>query len=746
MLAGKGLKVTQQGTQAYVRTNSQTLEPEVVNIPYIPDNASQELIIAIQGFIDHEVAHVLFTIWEAIAESYKRGSDIAQLTNIIEDPFIEREIGKKYPGSPSNIKSLHRFFIERITKPALEQLEDEMDIWGVLIVPIIRALSGQKVFDDFLRDEGHYERQVVKDWFARVPKDVLDRIPNVKTTWDSLEIAQAIWDAMQDPQQQSQSEGEGEKPHEKDSENADGDENSQGQKQDSKQASDEDDQDEAEAGSESPSDDDEQSDDEEDPGDEDSDQEESDGDDEDADPEEDDADSPDPSDEDDQDDEGERDDDADETGDGQSDSSEDDTDADDDDEEGGSGEDEGDDSEGEEDESDTDGDEGDGETDDEDTEESEEEEPENDAADIGDGDADQSDEPAKEVHGSDDRKEIKQEVGGTMTDTCDARSWVDASLEYAEFDGAIATAIQDQAIEDSQDAEYLPYTTDGDVAEKKPVSEHYMDKWLVDLEDETRQMVGAMQKDVERMMAARSRSVHVPGFRSGRLHSAGLHRLATGDERIFRRKEVHTTKDTAVTLLIDNSGSMGGAKMNTAMTAGFALSQTLERVSILNEVIGFTTAYTRNQDINPSTVRAEENRMGRRFNRVDPLYHPIYKEFGERLTPPVKKRFADGRGNQAFLCANVDGESVLFAAWRLLARKEERKVMIVLSDGAPCGSGSRPHLKKTVEDCQRMGIEMIGIGIQSNEVRHFYPRNFTINRPDELPEAVMKELKRILLG
>ncbi len=62
---------------------------------------------------------------------------------------------------------------------------------------------------------------------------------------------------------------------------------------------------------------------------------------------------------------------------------------------------------------------------------------------------------------------------------------------------------------------------------------HYQDAWLTNLDERTRQSVGVMQKDIQRMMAARSQSVKVPGFRTGRLHTAGLHRLAAGDDRVF---------------------------------------------------------------------------------------------------------------------------------------------------------------------------------------------------------------------
>ncbi len=96
LLAGMGLQVTQRGTKAFVGTNKRTHKPEVVNIPYLPDNASKELILAIQGFIDHEVAHILetdFSVHAAIDEVAKDYPHLRAIWNTLEDTFIERQDG-----------------------------------------------------------------------------------------------------------------------------------------------------------------------------------------------------------------------------------------------------------------------------------------------------------------------------------------------------------------------------------------------------------------------------------------------------------------------------------------------------------------------------------------------------------------------------------------------------------------------------------------------------------------------------
>jgi cobalamin biosynthesis protein CobT len=318
-----------------------------------------------------------------------------------------------------------------------------------------------------------------------------------------------------------------------------------------------------------------------------------------------------------------------------------------------------------------------------------------------------------------------------------------------DYDDAIAAKIGEEARDMTGTAPYRIYTKDFDTIEPFPVEmAAYQDDWLTRLDDRTRQSVGVMQKEIQRMMAARSQCVNVPGFRSGRLHTAGLHRLAAGDDRVFRRLHVNESKDVAVELLIDNSGSMQGIKMETAMEAGYALSTTLERVGIQHEVIGFTTKW------HPWAPEIQEARQaavdsGIPYTRYEPIYMPVYKGFDERLTSEVKRRFA-AAPHQDFMGSNVDGESLEMAAYRLLRRKETRKVLLVLSDGKPIADGDvkalRRHLKDTVKAVEARGIETVGIGILTDAPRHYFPKFALLNNAAELPKCVMGELKRILLS
>ena len=817
MLAGKkGLRVTQEGANAFVQTDARTLEPIRVNIPNIPDNASEDFILAIQGFIDHEVGHVLDTDWTVVRESNLKGPTWNSWRNIFEDPRVEKCQQKRFPGATHNLNRLHTFFLEKITKPALAMCKTPADEFGVLGVPMVRAWAGQKVFQDFMND--YWDHPLVKAVMDRMPQEALDRVPHMKSTQDAWELAQILHaiiyppapPAPPPPQEQDekndQQQGQGDSD-EKSDEKQDGkgsnqnkpeddeDQGSGGDKSDEKDEGDdaEDGDDRRDEGKDGDAGDEPESGDEGDadadaadePGAEggvDEDEAEADGAEGDSEDQGDGA-------ADEQSDEKGRsgsqgeDDDSDEPAEGKSGSQGDDR-----EDEAGEESDEGssgDDADGGE--SGADGDDGDdqddagegeqsdsgdqagsdGSDDDEGDQAGEDagDDEEGDVGDDRDGDLEQgSGSDGEGEENEDDRQgqgEEDEEEGGDRHMDATSSPFAHEHIEPSEFDNAIANRITDEASRNARGADYIVYSKDYDRIEPLELPKEVPDAWTEFVEDKTRMMVGPMQKEIERMMAARSLVQRVPGYRSGRLHAANLHRLMVNDDRIYRRNHVNNSKDTVVYLKIDNSGSMQGTKMTTAMLAGYALSQTLERVGIKHQVSGFTTIGLRmgnhrghfNKRGWPladwAEVQKEQSRLGREFSRVEGIYMPIYKGFDERVTPEVRKRFAVAAQNQVPMGANVDGESVEFALREILKRKEARKVILVLSDGMPAtGPGNArevySHLHKVVDDAKKANVEMIGIGIQSDAVRTFYPKNMVLNNVEELPSIVMGELKRIL--
>jgi cobalamin biosynthesis protein CobT len=118
------------------------------------------------------------------------------------------------------------------------------------------------------------------------------------------------------------------------------------------------------------------------------------------------------------------------------------------------------------------------------------------------------------------------------------------------------------------------------------------------------------------------------------------------------------------------------------------------------------------------------------------------------MSTGVKQRFA-WLPNSGGMANNVDGECVEIAGMRVLRRKEKGKILIVLSDGNPACytsdyDGLNMHLKKTVENMTRAGVNMIGIGIESSAVTDFYPKSMVINNVNDLPPLIMRELRLLL--
>ncbi|MEA3072739.1 MAG: cobaltochelatase CobT, partial [Alphaproteobacteria bacterium] len=221
-------------------------------------------------------------------------------------------------------------------------------------------------------------------------------------------------------------------------------------------------------------------------------------------------------------------------------------------------------------------------------------------------------------------------------------------------------------------------------------------------------------------------------------------------------------QDTAVTLLVDCSGSMRYSKLQLAAHAAYALSQTLERVGIAHEILGFTTNETKVDNHRMmEDIGKEQDALGRPFSRFSPITMYVFKAFDERLNVVTRRRLigaagsSEGRGSpdyfphQVATRANVDGESVMLAALRLLKRREQRKVMIVLSDGEPAAYGIEhhlaEHLQKTVQVIEKMGVEAVGIEIRDESVKAFYKKAVVIEDIDTLPAAVMGEIKRFLI-
>ena len=213
-------------------------------------------------------------------------------------------------------------------------------------------------------------------------------------------------------------------------------------------------------------------------------------------------------------------------------------------------------------------------------------------------------------------------------------------------------------------------------------------------------------------------------------------------KKIYKNFEEKKIKDTIVTLLIDNSGSMRGKPIQTAAICSKIISKILEKCSVKVEVLGFTTKEWKGGKSRENWIA---NDMPQKPGRLNDLMHIIYKTPEDTLKK-IDHNFAlmlkDG-----LLKENIDGESLLWALTRIWKRNEERKILMVISDGAPVDDSTistnssnylEKHLKKIIKFIEnKTNVEIIAIGIGHN-VNKYYKKAVTINDPDQLGGAMIK--------
>lgn len=373
-------------------------------------------------------------------------------------------------------------------------------------------------------------------------------------------------------------------------------------------------------------------------------------------------------------------------------------------------------------------------------------------------DDDESEGPSSGPQGDGDGDESEGEPNGPSDGGEDLADLAAALMagDIPDLNKELAGFISAMAKKEFSDDPYVEYTSDLDKIERVKVDPRAD---VEGVQSKVNAVSAVVQKDLQRLITARSLSVMQPGLRRGRINPSSLHRLETGDDRVFRRKIENQSKDVAVSLLVDCSGSMAGDTFRTAMEAAWCFAEVLDRLNIKCEVLGFTTR-TDYDCYGPEygrLYREEVSKFAKRIGKApsavrwEALHIPIFKEYGEKFGLEQKRRMATGYSSawqSSNLCQNLDGASVLVAAKRLIARPEKRKLLIVFSDGAPCASMDssilRKHLKETVKQVEGFGIETVGVGIRDDSVKAFYPKHFVVNNVSDLPKKVVGELKRFL--
>ena len=215
----------------------------------------------------------------------------------------------------------------------------------------------------------------------------------------------------------------------------------------------------------------------------------------------------------------------------------------------------------------------------------------------------------------------------------------------------------------------------------------------------------------------------------------------------YKRERETDFRDTVVTLLIDNSGSMRGRPITVAAMCGDILARTLERCAVKVEVLGFTTRAWKGGQARERWV---QDGKPRNPGRLNDLRHIIYKSADAPWRRARKNLGLMLR--EGLLKENIDGEALLWAYRRLVNRPEHRRILMVISDGAPvddstlsvnAGNYLEKHLRTVIHEIEsRDRVELIAIGI-GHDVTRYYRRAVTIVDAEELGGTVMKKLAEL---
>ncbi|MCP3056879.1 cobaltochelatase subunit CobT [Aurantimonas marianensis] len=270
----------------------------------------------------------------------------------------------------------------------------------------------------------------------------------------------------------------------------------------------------------------------------------------------------------------------------------------------------------------------------------------------------------------------------------------------------------------------------------------FLDKQLAALQGVVGRLANRLQR---RLMAQQNRSWDFD-LEEGYLDSARLHRLVIDPMQPLSYKMERDTdfRDTIVTLLIDNSGSMRGRPITVAATCADILARTLERCGVKVEVLGFTTRAWKGGQSREAWLKAGKPAKPGRLND---LRHIIYKSAD---SPWRRARRNLGlMMREGLLKENIDGEALIWAHNRLLARPEQRRILMMISDGAPVddstlsvnpGNYLERHLRAVIEQIEtRSPVELLAIGI-GHDVTRYYRRAVTIVDAEELAGAMTEQL------
>jgi len=308
----------------------------------------------------------------------------------------------------------------------------------------------------------------------------------------------------------------------------------------------------------------------------------------------------------------------------------------------------------------------------------------------------------------------------------------------------------------------IPLTTEFDSWELRDNPKAYMNE--SDGHEHYRQTLAqiqgktaVMKRKLERALLTASQAEYVSGQRSGKLdvRKRGVS-IMNGRSNVYRKKIDGQDIDTAVSILVDGSGSMQGSRMALAQQVCIALAECFEKTNVDLEVLVFTGDFDRTTDdyndyydrLRELEDQVSQNGNTDMFHRTTPIMMSEVKSFDRSIREcytQLGNIHKLSRGN------TPDGDGILKTATRLLNNKRSKKIMMVLCDGGSgyCTLNGMPetqYTKAAIDFCTTKGITMVGIGIQHDGVERLYKNNAIVNDLADLDKSVIDNVARMILG
>jgi cobaltochelatase CobT len=365
--------------------------------------------------------------------------------------------------------------------------------------------------------------------------------------------------------------------------------------------------------------------------------------------------------------------------------------------------------------------------------------------------ADQQDNTEEQQSASSDYEQSEGEDGQEAEGEIQGEQQDDLQDEVTEPEDGAKPNRQEAPFSNTDDWGYKVYTTafDEEIAaadlcdpEELTRLRGFLDQQLASLAG----VVSRLANKLQRLLMAQQNRHWEYDLEEGMLDASRLPRIVIDPmyPLSFKREKDTNFRDTVVTLLLDNSGSMRGRPIMVAAMCADILGRTLERVGVKTEILGFTTRAWKGGQSREAWLAAGKPPAPGRLND---LRHIVYKAADEPWRRA--KRNLGLMMREGLLKENIDGEALTWAHNRLIARPEQRKILMVISDGAPvddstlsvnAGNYLEKHLRKVIEEIEtRSNVELTAIGI-GHDVTRYYQKAVTIVDAEQLGGAMTEQL------